>query len=376
MGTRSETSVHDLRIALVCPYSWSVPGGVQTHVSGLARALRAGGLQVDILAPADGPFHEPGLVPLGRSVGIPDNGAVTRIALSPASVVRAARRVRSSRYDLVHLHEPVLPTASFTALHAAAVPVVGTFHMLHVSERWYRLFAPVVRRAARRLRARIAVSEPARRFVSRWLPGDYHVIPNAVHVAQYGPPGARRDGRRLLFIGRPEPRKGLPVLLAALARLPRDVTLDHVGVAPAELSVLARGAGIPRTALARVRPRGKVSDDERRRLLTRADVLCVPSLGGESFGLVLVEGMAAGVPVIASDIPGYRDVLPPSCGRLVPPADSDLLAAAVAELLADGALRLGLGEEGRREAARFDWSVVAPQVLSVYRAALDGGRPG
>ena len=363
-----------LRIALVCPYSWSFPGGVQTHVAGLARALRARRADVDIVAPADGPVDEPGFVPLGRSVAIPDNGSVTRITLTPASVLRTRRALRSRGYDLVHLHEPMLPAACLAALQAATVPVVATFHMVNVSDRWYRLFAPLVARAGRRLSARIAVSEVARRFASRWLPGHYHVIPNAIDVAAYRRAGATRDGQHVLFIGRPDPRKGLPTLLGAFARLPGDVTLDLAGVAPAELEAVA--ARIAPAAVDRVRAHGRVSDDERTRLLAAADVLCAPSLGGESFGLVLVEAMAAGVPVVASALAGYREVLPPACGRLVAPGDPGALAAAVGELLADRALRCRLGDEGRREAKRFDWSLVAERVVGVYREALgEGGGP-
>jgi phosphatidylinositol alpha-mannosyltransferase len=356
-----------VRVALVCPYSWSVPGGVQTHVSGLARELRRRGHEVETLAPADGPVDEPGLLALGRTVAIPDNLSVTRVALTPASVVRTGRLVRRRGYDLVHLHEPMLPTACVTALYAARAPVVATFHMLNVSELWYRLFAPAVRRSARRLAAKIAVSEQAKAFAAPFVPGPFRVIPNAIDVSTDALPYGSRDGARIAFVGRPDPRKGLPVLLAAFARVPGDVTLDLVGVTDADL---LRHPQLPPAARARVRAHGRVGDDERRSLLADADVLCAPSLGGESFGVVLVEGMAAGLPVVASDIPGYRDVLPTSCGRLVPPGDGGRLAAALTELLADAGVRRRLGEAGRREAARFDWGVVADQVLEVYGEAL------
>lgn len=357
-----------LRVALVCPYTWSVPGGVQTHVAGLARSLRRRGIEVEILAPADGPVQEAGFVALGRSVGIPDNGSITRIALSPVALARTARVVRTHGYDLLHLHEPMLPHACFAALQSARVPVVGTFHMLNVSDRWYRLFGPVVRRAARKLRVRIAVSESARNFVLPSLPGDYRLIPNAVNVSDYAP---QRDGRgagRVLFIGRPEPRKGLPVLLRAFALLPPGLELELVGVHAAEVGALVDG--LPPQLMDRVHAYGRISDHDRRDLMARADVLCAPSLGGESFGLVVVEGMAAGLPVVASDIPGYRDVLPVEAGRLVRPGDERALAAELDGLLADGDLRRQLGEAGRHAAERFDWSVVAEEVVAVYEEVL------
>ena len=345
-----------MRVALVCPYEWTTPGGVQTHVAGLAAELRRRGWAVDVLAPADGPVEAEGFVPLGRSIGFSWQGTVTRVTLSPAAVLRTARALRRGAHDIVHVHEPMLPAAGLTAVIAARAPVVATFHMSAASALWYRLWWPVVRLANRRLAARIAVSEEARRYAAAVLPGEYRVIPNAVHVADFE---ASRNGtgRRVLFVGRAEPRKGLPVLLRAFERLP-DATLDLVGVEPGEV------------AGERVRAHGRVSDAERIRLLAEADVLCVPSLRGESFGLVLVEGMAAGLPVVASSIPGYAAVLPESAGRLVPPGDPDALAAALAELLGDPALRARLGEAGRREAARYDWSRVGDEVEAVYREVL------
>ena len=348
------TGLRGRRIALVCPYSWTTPGGVQTHVAGLAAHLRSGGSDVDVLAPADGFVDAPGFVPLGLSLGFRWQGTVTRVALGPGALARTARALRRGGYDLVHVHEPMLPAAGLMAIFAARCPVVATFHMTARTALWYRVFLPVVRLAARRLDARIAVSEQARRFAERVLPGEYRVIPNAIHVDAYG---TRRNGRggRILFVGRPEPRKGLPVLLRAFARLPGRPELDLVGVAPDELA--------PRE---RVRAHGRVSDAERARLLAEADVLCAPSLGGESFGVVLVEGMAAGLPVVATRIPGYEAVLPSEAGRLVAPGDEDALAAALGELLADAGLRARLGGAGRREAARYDWSRVGDEIAAVY----------
>jgi phosphatidylinositol alpha-mannosyltransferase len=331
-----------------------VPGGVQTHVAGLADALRGRGVETEILAPADEPVALDGFHPLGRTVGFRWEGTVTRVALSPATVVRTARLVRSKRFDVVHVHEPMLPAAGTTAVWAARVPVVGTFHMVGRRPFWYRVWRPVVVPTAARLAARIAVSAAARDFVAQVLRGPYDLVPNAIDTGAFG--AGERRGRRIAFVGRDEERKGLPVLLAALERLPDDVTLDLVGV---------NGDRGPR-----VRAHGRASDEQRRAVLAGADVLCAPSLGGESFGVVLLEAMAAGLPVVASDLPGYSAVLPPDCRRLVPPGDAGALATALRELLDDEALRARLGGAGRRAVRRYDWDVVVDDVISVYERVL------
>ena len=237
-----------MRVALVCPYSWTVPGGVQTHVAGLADALRGRGVDAEILAPADEPVDVDGFHPLGRTVGFRWEGTVTRVGLSPATVARTARLVRSERFDVVHVHEPMLPAAGTTAVWAARAPVVGTFHMVGRRPFWYRVWRPVVARTAARLAARIAVSAAARDFVAQVLRGPYDLVPNAIDTGAYA--AGERGGRRIAFVGRDEERKGLPVLLAALERLPDDVTLDLVGV---------NGDRGPRS-----RAHGRASDPERR----------------------------------------------------------------------------------------------------------------
>jgi phosphatidylinositol alpha-mannosyltransferase len=324
-----------VRVGLVCPYSWSIPGGVQSHVAGLARALNALGVDTEILAP------EGGDVPLGRSIPIPSNGSVQRVALSPATIVRSARAVRGRGYDLVHLHEPMLPAACLTALGAARVPVVATFHMYRRALLWYAVFAPVVRPAARRLDACIAVSAAAAEYARRGTGRAAEIVPNGIDYDELARLEPERDGTRILFIGRDEPRKGLGVLREAHALLAERAELVLVG------------------------PGGAVPEEELRRQLARADVLAAPSVKGESFGLVLAEAMAAGVPVVASDIPGYRDLLTAG-GVLVPPGDPVALARALDRLLADPDERSRLADAGRREAARYAWPRVAERVLAVY----------
>lgn len=343
-----------MRVALVCPYSWSVPGGVQSHVAGLAGALRGHGVEVDVLAPADRPAE--GIVPLGRSVPIPSNGSIQRVALSPAAIRRTASAVRGGGYDVVHLHEPMLPAVCLTAIAAARVPLVATFHMFREELLWYRVFRPLVRRAGRKLAARLAVSEAARRYVARTLPGEYVVIPNGIDYDGLSSLAGERRGRRILFVGRPEPRKGLPVLLDAFRRLGGDAELVLVGPSG------TYGPG--------VRALGRLGDGELRRQLADADVLCAPSLRGESFGVVLAEAMAAGLPVVASAIPGYVDVVTEGSARLVPPGDAGALARALRELLDDATVRSRLGEAGRREAARFAWPRIAEQVHAVYSSVV------
>lgn len=361
-----------MRIAQVSPYSWSRPGGVREHVIGLSAALVRRGLDVEVIAPdsSDGLTREIEFHSAGRSVPVRDNASVVPVALSPAAAARTARLVRSGAYDLVHVHEPMIPTVSLAALLAAQVPVVGTFHMYAARPRWYRPFAPLARRAIPRLAARIAVSEAARWHVARTVPGDYAIIPNGIDFTALAASGEERAANRLLFIGRAEPRKGLAVLLDAFSRLAPAVQLDLAGVSAEELDK-AEPALSEDVAL-RVHPLGFVDAAHRARRLARAAVLCVPSLQGESFGIVLVEGMAAGTPVVASDVAGYGAILPEGAGRLVPPGDASALAQALEELLADAELRAELGRAGREEARRYDWSRVTEEIVQVYEQAAAG----
>lgn len=361
-----------LRVALVSPYSWSRPGGVRTHVSGLAEALAAGGHEVEIIGPGAGDLPG-GVHGVGRPVPIPDNGSIAWVALGPLAARRTARLVRAGGYDLVHLHEPMVPAVCLSALLAARVPMVATFHKSAPGSRWYVPFGPLARASLERVAARIAVSRAARDHVAGACPAEYRIIPNGIDLATAAVPPGERNGTRLLFVGRPERRKGLAVLLAALARLPPRVTLDLVGVGDGRARALCRR--LPELA-GRVRAHGVVPEAERLRLLASADLLCAPSLQGESFGLVLVEAMAAGVPVVASDIPGYADVLRTTCGLLVPPGDERALAAAIAALLGDEGRRRRLGSAGREMARRYDWAVIGDEVAAVYREALAGTSAG
>jgi phosphatidylinositol alpha-mannosyltransferase len=239
----------------------------------------------------------------------------------------------------------MLPAAGLTAVAAARVPVVATFHMYRRALLWYAVFAPVVRAAARRVDAFLAVSAAAAEYARRGTGREPEVVPNGIDYDAFASLDGERRGNRILFIGRDEPRKGLDVLREAHRRLDAELVL--------------------------VGPSGHVSDEELRRELARADVLTAPSLGGESFGLVLVEAMAAGVPVVASDIAGYRAVLPRDAGVLVPPGDANALAVALGELLADDDTRVRMGAAGREAAKQYAWPRVAEQTLAVYERVLE-----
>ncbi len=361
------TTPRRLRVALVCPYDWHRPGGVRTHVAGLAEALRARGHSVDVLAAGKRSGSRPGLILVGATTPVRANGSVARIALGPCAASRTRRALEKGAYDVVHVHEPVVPLVSRAALRCRGTVFVGTFHMYSVRALPYRLLGVALRRPLRALSAAIAVSESARACATRLFHIDA-VIPNGIWTTRAGAaeiPGAS-SVRRVLFIGRHEPRKGLAVLLEAFRELPDDVFLDLVGVQPDE--VARQLATSDQTA--RIVAHGRISDEERHRLLRRADVLCAPSLHGESFGLVLAEAMAEAVPVVASAIPGYCDVLDPRCGRLVPPGDPSALAAALNETLADAGLRDRLRAVAQRASAPFAWERVSAQIEGQYRRAL------
>lgn len=354
-----------MNVGIVCPYDWSYPGGVRSHILGLAAALpeaSGGSVHVEILAPASG--EEPGIWAAGRTVGIPANGSVARLCFGPGPARRVAARLRRGDLDILHLHEPAIPSISLLALWEADVPVVATFHAAAERSGGYGIARPLLSHLLGKVDVRIAVSAAARDLVGRYFPAPYRLIPNGVPVARFA--GARPDpvleARKpfVLFVGRPEPRKGFGVLLAAMEQLRRrrpDVWLAMTGDSP----------GAPPWVV----PLGYVSDERLPGIYAAADVYCAPSLGGESFGIVLVEAMAAGAPVVCSDLAGYRSAAA-SAARLVPPGDPTALAEALEEVLADPSVAAGLVERGRSRAAEVDWRVLAGDVLACYRDAAGG----
>jgi phosphatidylinositol alpha-mannosyltransferase len=353
-----------VKVGIVCPYDWSYPGGVRSHILGLAAALpevSGGEVSAEILAPASRP--EPGIWPAGRTVGIPANGSVARLCFGPGPARRIAERVSRGDLDVLHLHEPAIPSVSLLALRAARLPLVATFHAAAGSSAGYAVARPVLGRLLDRIDVRIAVSEAARALVGAYFPAPYRLIPNGVPVARFAgaPPDPELAGHKpfVAFVGRPEPRKGFDVMLAAMEILRRsdDVRLVTTG-AP---------AGLPDWVV----PLGRVDDARLPDIYAAADVYCAPSLGGESFGIVLVEAMAAGTPVVCSDLPGYREAAR-GAAHIVATGDPEALARGLREVLSDAALAADLVERGRRRAAELDWRVLAADVLACYRAALAG----
>jgi phosphatidylinositol alpha-mannosyltransferase len=357
-----------VRIGVVCPYSLTHPGGVQGQVLGQARALRALGHETRVLAPCDGPPPDGGVTPLGNSVPLAGNGSVAPLAPDPACALRTIRALRDEDFDVVHLHEPLCPGPTLTSLFVHRGPMIGTFHRAGQSAA-YAWLRPAVAVLARRLGRRCAVSEHARDTAIKALGGDYDVLFNGIDVERFAKATAwPTEGPTVFFIGRHEPRKGLAVLLEAMARLPAGIHLWVAGEGPESSPLRARTEGD-----GRVHWLGRIDDGEAASRMRGADVVCAPSLHGESFGVVLLEAMAAQTPVVASDLPGYRNVaLADQHGLLVPPGDADALAAALRRVLSDPALAEELVGAGEARAAEFSMDHLAERYLELYEAVAAG----
>jgi phosphatidyl-myo-inositol alpha-mannosyltransferase len=367
-----------VRVGIVCPYSWDVPGGVQFHVRDLAEALQARGHEVSVLAPADDETPLPAyVVAAGRAVPVPYNGSVARVNFGPLSAARVRRWLGDGDFDVLHVHEPATPSLSVLACWAASGPIVATFHTANLRSRamaaCYSFLYPTLEKVS----ARIAVSEDARRTLVEHFGGDAVLIPNGVYVDRFARAQPRPEWRSaagtLGFIGRlDEPRKGLPVLLEALGR----VVERRPGV-----RLLVAGRGDQEEVSGQLPPRvrdavvflGQVSDEEKARLLRTVDVYVAPNLGGESFGIVLVEAMSAGAPVLASDLDAFRRVLDGgSVGELFPVGDAGALAAASLRLLENPARREVLRRAAATVVHRYDWSRVTDEVVAVYETVTAG----
>ncbi|MEV5609779.1 glycosyltransferase family 4 protein [Streptomyces sp. NPDC052225] len=381
-----------MRIGIVCPYSWDVPGGVQFHIRDLAEHLIALGHEVSVLAPADDETPlPPYVVSAGRAVPVPYNGSVARLNFGFLSAARVRRWLHDGTFDVIHIHEPASPSLGLLACWAAQGPIVATFHTSNPRSRAMIAAYPILQPALEKISARIAVSEYARRTLVEHLGGDAVVIPNGVDVdffaraepkPEWQSQGARssvqgggggREGETLGFVGRiDEPRKGLPVLMKALPA----ILAERPGT---RLLVAGRGdekeavASLPKEMRERVEFLGMVSDEDKARFLASVDVYVAPNTGGESFGIILVEAMSAGAPVLASDLDAFAQVLDQGgAGELFTNEDADALAAAAIRLLGDPERRAELRERGSKHVRRFDWSTVGADILSVYETVTQG----
>jgi phosphatidylinositol alpha-mannosyltransferase len=351
-----------MRIGMVCPYSLSVPGGVQAQVLGLARALRRSGHEVRVLGPCDGPPPEPFVTPLGDSLPTAANGSVAPLAPDPAATLRTLRVLRDESFDVVHVHEPLAPGPAITTVTLHTAPTVGTFHAAGRSSS-YRVFAPMLRRLIERLDHKVVVSKDALALVQSHLGGEYEVLFNGVEITEIRSAApVPRTRPAIFFLGRHEERKGLDVLLGALRRSQLDVDCWIAGDGPDTRRLRAEHADDRRLEWL-----GRITDAERNARLRGASVFCAPSLHGESFGVVLIEAMAAGTPVVASALDGYRNVATDDLDAvLVPPGDVDALAAALRRMITDERLARRLVAAGERRADQFAMRTLAARYVEIY----------
>jgi phosphatidylinositol alpha-mannosyltransferase len=363
-----------MRVLLACPYAWDAPGGVQVHVRQLALRLREQGHEVLVLAPAYTKPSDPFVRVAGRPIRVPYNESIAPIAPTPGAYAATRDALRAFRPDVVHVHEPFVPGPSMVAAVYSRAPVVATFHAYADRSLLLAAAAPALRRIWKRLAVRVAVSRAAAEFVSRVGRGDLRIVPNGADVEMFASaePARLPEGRRLLFVNRLDPRKGFRVMVSAFRMLASerpDVVLVVAGDGPERPAL----QDLPAEMRKRVVMLGNVPHEELPPYHAASEVFCAPATGRESFGIVLVEAMAAGLPMVASDIPGYREVVRDGLeGRLVPPRDPPALARAVAELLDDPETAKRFGEAGRSRAWRYSWSTVAGEIEEIYREAIEG----
>lgn len=355
-----------MRVGMICPYSLTLPGGVQNQVLGLARALRRQGVDTRVLGPCDGPPPDTGVTPLGNSLPTASNGSVAPIAPDSSAQLRVIRALRDEQFDVLHIHEPMAPGPTMTALFLKQAPVVATFHRAGPS-RSYRYLNRSVRWLRRRIEVSAAVSEEAAASAAAQIGGTYEVLFNGVEVDRYQTGTVQREERpTIFFVGRHEPRKGLDVLLETMPRLPADVVLWVGSEGPQTEALRARSAGDPR-----IQWLGTISDEEKIERLRRAWVFCAPSLSGESFGVVLLEAMAARTPVVASALAGYARVAREGRDALLsPPGDSHALAAKLEMALFDDRTRRTLVTSGAARADIYSMQRLAERYLTLYEKAI------
>lgn len=361
-----------MKIGFVSPYAWDVPGGVQAHIRDLAIHYRNQGHEVSVLAPAseENLIEDDFVVPAGRPVAIPYNGAVARVLFGPLAASRVRQWISGGDFDVLHLHEPAIPSLSLLACSIAEGPLVGTFHAAAPRQKVAFAIAPFLEPVIEKLRARIAVSEVARETLRIHLDTDAVVIPNGISVNFFSTAPANPQWQKPLnigFIGRfSEPRKGLDVLLQALPNIARVIP---------DFKVLIAGPGEGIEPMQSVNPSlrnkliflGRINDQEKAMFLKSLDLYVAPNTGGESFGIILTEAMAAGVPIVASDIPAFRQLLDDgNYGVLFENENSDQLAAKIIELCKNKEMRERYAARGAERALRFDWNQVGDEIMNVY----------
>ena len=356
-----------MRIGLVCPYSLTFPGGVQGQVLAMGRTLRRRGHEVRVIAPCDGPPPELFVTPIGKSIPTAANGSIAPVAPDPSAQLRTIRALWDEEFDVVHLHEPFAPGPTITTAMLKPAPLVGTFHAAG-EQPYYKRLAGLASWGAKRLDVRVAVSEDAVKLIQGLVEGDVHVLFNGIEGARFRDAEPwPSDGPTVLFLGRHEERKGLEVLLAALEFLPPDLTLWVAGEGPQTEELKARYRD------PRIEWLGRIEDDERDRRMKGASVFCAPSLGGESFGIILLEAMAARTPVVAAAISGYAKVATTDSGaaaELVTPGDPKALADGINRLLEDRTHREALLQRGVERAAEYDLERLCDLYLEIYRSLV------
>jgi len=352
-----------LRVGMVCPYSLSIPGGVQAQVLGLARELRRSGHEVRVLGPCDGPPPESFVTPLGDSLPTVANGSIAPLAPDPSATLRTLRALRDEAFDVIHVHEPLAPGPPITTVTLHTAPMVGTFHAAGRSS-MYRVFRPGLKRLLDRIDHKVVVSKDALALVQGYLGGEYEVLFNGVATNEIrATPPRQHDRPAIFFVGRHEQRKGLEVLLEALRRTDLDVSCWIAGDGPDTNRLRTEYGGDDRLEWL-----GRINDADKLARLRGASVFCAPSLHGESFGVVLIEAMAAGTPVVASALDGYRNVATDGVDAvLVPPGDVDGLGAALRRVLGDPALSAAFVERGSLRADDFAMSSLAAAYVDIYR---------
>lgn len=364
------------RIGIVCPYGWDTPGGVQSHVGDLAEYLIAQGHYVSVLAPV---INEEGIpdyvTSAGRPISIPYNGAVARILFGPLAFARVKQWIAGGNFDLLHLHEPAIPSISLLACWASEGPLVGTFHAASTKQKIAFAITPFIEPVIEKLTARIAVSEAARETLQIHLDTDAVVVPNGIYVKKFSDAHSdpRWTGNTIGFIGRfEESRKGLSVLIKALPAILEKIP---------DVRVIVAGPGNPATVLEEMEPHlrqrftflGRISDEDKANFMSSVAIYVAPNTGGESFGIILAEALAGGASVLASDIPAFDSLLGHGkYGSLFQSEDSEDLAKRAIELFNNPELRRTIARAGREYAQSFDWDVVAERIYDVYEMAMVG----